>query len=70
MSFLIMHTDNLLLSLLGSVDCYSFYKWIPLSRWSVANSEVLVHFIYSALPSLPVFPSNTRSSHHFVFIYV
>lgn len=33
-SLLEMHTDNSTnCTLLGPVDCDSFYKWIPLSRW-------------------------------------
>lgn len=32
--FLEMHTDNSTnCTLLGPVDCDSFYKWIPLNRW-------------------------------------
>lgn len=43
-------------TLLGSVDCDSFYKWIPLNRWPVAISSEVLHFIYwaSLSRSLPL----------------
>lgn len=37
-SFLEMHTDNSTnCTLLGPLDCDSFYKWIPLNRWPACH---------------------------------
>ncbi len=45
-----MHTDiSTNCTLLGPVDCDSFYKWIPLNRWPVAISSEVLHFIYCAI---------------------
>lgn len=52
-SLLEMHTDNSTnCTLLGPVDCDSFYKWIPLNRWPVAISSEVLHFIYCAFLSV------------------
>lgn len=49
-SLLEMHTDiSTNCTLLGPVDCDSFYKWIPLNRWPVAISSEVLHFIYCAI---------------------
>lgn len=48
-SCLEMHTDKRTnCTLLGPVDCDSFYKWIPLNRWPGAISSEVFHFIYCA----------------------
>lgn len=62
-----MHTDKSTnCTLLGPVDCDSFYKWIPLNRWPVAISSEVLHFIYCAfLSSLSLF--NMCSSHYSLF---
>lgn len=66
-SLLEMHTDKSTnCTLLGPVDCDSFYKWIPLNRWPVAISSEVLHFIYCAFPFKSL--SNTCSSHHSLFI--
>lgn len=64
-----MHTDKSTnCTLLGPVDCDSFYKWIPLNRWPVAISSEVLHFIYCAfLSSLSLF--NMCSSHYSLFFY-
>lgn len=42
-----MHTDKGTdCTLLGPVDCDSFYKWIPLNRWLVAISLEVLYSIY------------------------
>lgn len=46
-SLLEFHTDKSTnCTLLGPVDCDSFYKWIPLNRWPVAISSEVLHFTY------------------------
>lgn len=50
-----MHTDKSTnCTLLGPVDCDSFYKWIPLNRWPVAISSEVLHFIYCAFLSVSI----------------
>lgn len=65
-----MHTDTSTnCTLLGPVDCNSFYKWIPLNRWPVAISSEVLHFIYCAFLSVSVSPSFSYVHHiiHCVF---
>lgn len=75
--FLEMHTDNSTnCTLLGPVDCDSFYKWIPLNRWPGCHlirgiafyllcslfsvSLSHVHHIVYSPPPSPPFPSPPR----------
>lgn len=63
-----MHTDNSTnFTLLGPVDCDSFYKRIPLNRWLVAiSSEVLPSYLLCiSLKSC----FNVCSSHSFTFFH-